>query len=250
MSVDCINFFIIISSPLRGASSLLALVIKFFPNFVSLFSLFSLFTSLFYVCYIICALPTPSFLRYWLPFFLIVSQKKLIDNLVKIQNDGTVEVDLARGEPVAAELLEFRPVEGSPLIVGETTTEPKVYIPRLRIAILVVGTRGDVQPFLAIAKRLQACLSSLILSQCSSNAALFCQLILAWLSMWILTLCTYVYVPPLLYLCTHSFSPHKYNFTLRMYNFKGQLVILYKFVRRLRTTIPIYCSCWCLCDLF
>lgn len=32
-------------------------------------------------------------------------------------------------------------------------------IPKLKIAILVVGTRGDVQPFLAMSKKLQACLS-------------------------------------------------------------------------------------------
>ncbi|EOY16746.1 UDP-Glycosyltransferase superfamily protein isoform 1 [Theobroma cacao] len=56
-------------------------------------------------------------------------KKKLIVNFVKIQNDGTVEVDLAKSSPVASELL--------------------------KIAILVVGTRGDVQTFLAMAKRLQ-----------------------------------------------------------------------------------------------
>lgn len=82
--------------------------------------------------------------------------KKLIVNLVKIQNDGTVEVDLAKSSPVASELLELSSIEGAPFDLDDTsfyeTTKP---IPRLNIAILVVGTRGDVQPFLAMAKRLK-----------------------------------------------------------------------------------------------
>lgn len=80
--------------------------------------------------------------------------------LVRIQNDGTVEVDIDKGTPVASELLEFQPVE-APLVSFDNTSfyESKKSIPRLKIAMLVVGTRGDVQPFLATAKRLQACLT-------------------------------------------------------------------------------------------
>lgn len=83
--------------------------------------------------------------------------------LVRIQNDGTVEVDLDKSAPVASELLEFQPVEGPPIIFDDIgISESKKSIPRLKIAILVVGTRGDVQPFLAMAKRLQACLTLFI----------------------------------------------------------------------------------------
>ncbi|KAM7507903.1 hypothetical protein LguiA_018356 [Lonicera macranthoides] len=82
-------------------------------------------------------------------------KKKLIVNLVKIQNDGTVEVDLTRSAPGASELLEFHSVEGPPPNLDYITTDSFKSIPRLKIAILVVGTRGDVQPFLAMAKRLQ-----------------------------------------------------------------------------------------------
>lgn len=90
-------------------------------------------------------------------------QKKLIVELVRIQNDGTVEVDLDKSAPVASEFLEFQPVEGPPIILDDTSfSDSKKSIPRLNIAILVVGTRGDVQPFLAMAKRLQACLTWLI----------------------------------------------------------------------------------------
>ncbi|KAK4859282.1 hypothetical protein QYF36_002738 [Acer negundo] len=83
-------------------------------------------------------------------------KKKLIVELVRIQNDGTVEVDLNKNSPAASELLDLQPVEGPPIIFADTSfSDSKKIIPRLQICMLVVGTRGDVQPFLAIAKRLQ-----------------------------------------------------------------------------------------------
>ncbi|CAK9176341.1 unnamed protein product [Ilex paraguariensis] len=83
------------------------------------------------------------------------SQIKLIEKLVKIQNDGTVKVDLTKSAPVASELLELHSVERAPSNIDYVTTDLNKSIPRLKIAMLVVGTRGDVQPFLAVAKRLQ-----------------------------------------------------------------------------------------------
>ncbi|XP_040995853.1 sterol 3-beta-glucosyltransferase UGT80B1 [Juglans microcarpa x Juglans regia] len=80
---------------------------------------------------------------------------KLIANLVKIQKDGTVEVDITKSAPVASELLELHTAEMTPVGVADINSESNKSIPRLKIAILVVGTRGDVQPFLAVAKRLQ-----------------------------------------------------------------------------------------------
>ncbi|CDP19628.1 unnamed protein product [Coffea canephora] len=80
----------------------------------------------------------------------------LIMDLVKFQNDGTVEVDLTRGSPGASELLELSSLEGPPPILDDIVTDFNKTIPKLKIAMLVVGTRGDVQPFLAMAKRLQA----------------------------------------------------------------------------------------------
>ncbi|KAA3483156.1 sterol 3-beta-glucosyltransferase UGT80B1 isoform X2 [Gossypium australe] len=83
-------------------------------------------------------------------------KKNLIVNLIKIQNDGTVEVDLPKNSPVASELLELSSIEGPSFDLDDTLfNETTKSIPRLNIAILVVGTRGDVQPFLAMAKRLQ-----------------------------------------------------------------------------------------------
>ncbi|XP_058769893.1 sterol 3-beta-glucosyltransferase UGT80B1 [Vicia villosa] len=82
-------------------------------------------------------------------------KEKLIANLVKIQKDGTVEVDLERSASVASELLEFQSYEESTMSGSFISSDLKKSVPRLQIVILVVGTRGDVQPFVAIAKRLQ-----------------------------------------------------------------------------------------------
>lgn len=93
-------------------------------------------------------------------FYCFGSQQKLIENLVKIHYDGRVEVDLANNAPVASDLLELQNIAA---VVDEKNSGIKKSIPRLKIAILVVGTRGDVQPFLAMAKRLQACINYLVL---------------------------------------------------------------------------------------
>ncbi|KAK2404381.1 sterol 3beta-glucosyltransferase [Trifolium repens] len=82
-------------------------------------------------------------------------KQKLIANLVKIQKDGTVEVDVERSASVASELLELQSFEESTVSGSFIISESKKSVPRLQIVILVVGTRGDVQPFVAIAKRLQ-----------------------------------------------------------------------------------------------
>lgn len=68
-----------------------------------------------------------------------------------------MEVDLTKSTPVTSELLELQSVEEPVPTVDRIITDSNKSIPKLKIAMLVVGTRGDVQPFLAIAKRLQAC---------------------------------------------------------------------------------------------
>ncbi|KAK4352521.1 hypothetical protein RND71_028039 [Anisodus tanguticus] len=83
-------------------------------------------------------------------------KQNLIVEMVRIQRDGTVEVDLTKSTPVTSELLELRSVEGPIPTVDRIITDFNKSVPKLKIAVLVVGTRGDVQPFLAMAKRLQA----------------------------------------------------------------------------------------------
>ncbi|ESW24001.1 hypothetical protein PHAVU_004G093900 [Phaseolus vulgaris] len=81
-------------------------------------------------------------------------EKQKLLNLVKIQNDGTVEVDLEKDAALVSELLKFQSFEESTMSAS-VVSESKISTPWLQIVMLVVGTRGDVQPFLAIAKKLQ-----------------------------------------------------------------------------------------------
>ncbi|KAJ1286380.1 hypothetical protein BS78_03G348800 [Paspalum vaginatum] len=80
---------------------------------------------------------------------------KITERLVKIQNDGTVEVDVTRSALVASELSEIDAFGYVPCDIEEVAPGITKSVPKLKIAILVVGTRGDVQPFIALAKRLQ-----------------------------------------------------------------------------------------------
>lgn len=70
-------------------------------------------------------------------------------------------MDLSKNGTVASELLELHSAESASFYAKEIIPNHNKPVPRLQIALLVVGTRGDVQPFLAVAKRLQACLQTL-----------------------------------------------------------------------------------------
>ncbi|KAK8965405.1 Sterol 3-beta-glucosyltransferase UGT80B1 [Platanthera guangdongensis] len=82
-------------------------------------------------------------------------KKKIIDDLIKIQNNGTMEVNVARNAPIASELLKIDANDSLYLDFNNGVFCFNKPIPLLKIAMLVVGTRGDIQPFIAIAKRLQ-----------------------------------------------------------------------------------------------
>ena len=73
-------------------------------------------------------------------------------------------MDVARTGPVASELLELDAIGSIPGDIKDTIFDFSKSIPRLKIAILVVGTRGDVQPFIAFAKKLQACILTVLYS--------------------------------------------------------------------------------------
>ncbi|KAI7982583.1 Sterol 3-beta-glucosyltransferase UGT80A2 [Camellia lanceoleosa] len=84
-----------------------------------------------------------------------VQQKlKLLNRIATVKDDGTVEFEV----PGDVEPHTFG--VGSGTVYNGADDEPleltdPQYIPPLQIVILIVGTRGDVQTFIAIGKRLQ-----------------------------------------------------------------------------------------------
>ena len=85
-----------------------------------------------------------------------VWQKRLLKKITRIQEDGTLGLDFEEDRELAASLFESEAQEtpGDDDMEDEET-ESVDTIPPLRIVILVVGTRGDVQPFIAIGKKMQ-----------------------------------------------------------------------------------------------
>ena len=82
--------------------------------------------------------------------------------LATVNPNGTVVFDVHGSARVGRDL--FGPEVDSPEVeevasVVDEGDEERT-IPPLQIAMLIVGTRGDVQPFVAIGKHLQVCGSS------------------------------------------------------------------------------------------
>ncbi|CAK9162408.1 unnamed protein product [Ilex paraguariensis] len=80
-------------------------------------------------------------------------QLKLLKRIATVKDDGTVEFEVpgdAETQAFGVGYENVYNVDVEPL----DETEPG-YIPPLQIVMLIVGTRGDVQPFVAIGKRLQ-----------------------------------------------------------------------------------------------
>ncbi|KAJ8899047.1 hypothetical protein K2173_010043 [Erythroxylum novogranatense] len=80
---------------------------------------------------------------------------KLLNRIATVKDDGTVEFEIPADvetqsisggrEDTFSTVAEDEPLDA---------TDPQ-YIPPMQIVMLIVGTRGDVQPFIAIGKRLQ-----------------------------------------------------------------------------------------------
>lgn len=90
-------------------------------------------------------------------------QLKMLNRIATIKDDGTVVVDVPSGlEPATASGTEDAYTE---VHVDESLDGTDIpYRPPMQIVILIVGTRGDVQPFVAIGKRLQVSHSLNLLS--------------------------------------------------------------------------------------
>jgi sterol 3beta-glucosyltransferase len=88
-------------------------------------------------------------------FFL---QEKLMRKLTTVQQDGIVDFDI-EGSPSLAQVLfgsKTRDEVGQQDDeLGEEDEDELQSIPPLKIVMLIVGTRGDVQPFIGIGRKLQ-----------------------------------------------------------------------------------------------
>ncbi|GMP67923.1 hypothetical protein CsSME_00027733 [Camellia sinensis var. sinensis] len=82
-------------------------------------------------------------------------QLKWVNRLATVKNDGTVQFEVP-GD-IKPKSIDF----GTGVVYNGTTGDEPVDaivipdLPPLQIVMLIVGTRGDVQPFVAIGKRLQ-----------------------------------------------------------------------------------------------
>jgi sterol 3beta-glucosyltransferase len=93
---------------------------------------------------------------------LLFWQEKLMRKLTTVQQDGIVDFDI-EGSPSLAQVLfgsETRDEVGQQDDeLGEEDEDENEdqlqSIPPLKIVMLVVGTRGDVQPFIGIGRKLQ-----------------------------------------------------------------------------------------------
>ncbi|KAL6208914.1 hypothetical protein ACLB2K_019857 [Fragaria x ananassa] len=84
-----------------------------------------------------------------------VQQKlKLLNRIATVKDDGTVEFDVP-GD-IEAQSCGVGTISGSTDVADETLDATDLQcIPPMQKVMLIVGTRGDVQPFIAIGKRLQ-----------------------------------------------------------------------------------------------
>lgn len=87
-------------------------------------------------------------------FHVFFLQLKILKRIATVKDNGTVEFEVP--DNVSRELV-FESVDASIALNDERNLESlEVHCkPPMQIVMLIVGTRGDVQPFLAIGKRLQ-----------------------------------------------------------------------------------------------
>ncbi|RZC19718.1 Sterol 3-beta-glucosyltransferase UGT80A2 isoform B [Glycine soja] len=83
----------------------------------------------------------------------IQEKLKLLNRIATIKDDGTVEFEVPVDVEPEANFARSKQVNH---VVDDSLDATDFhYIPPLNIVMLIVGTRGDVQPFIAIGKRMQ-----------------------------------------------------------------------------------------------
>lgn len=81
-------------------------------------------------------------------------QLKLLNRIATVKNDGTVEFNIPLD--VEPRVIDSGSQDLHSEVAGDESVDLEFqYIPPMQIVMLIVGTRGDVQPFVAIGKRLQ-----------------------------------------------------------------------------------------------
>jgi len=86
---------------------------------------------------------------------VIYLQLKLLNRIATVKHDGTVEFEVP-ADAIPQPIVVDRGESKNGVCADESIDGVDLqYIPPMQIVMLIVGTRGDVQPFVAIAKRLQ-----------------------------------------------------------------------------------------------
>ncbi|URE05894.1 sterol 3-beta-glucosyltransferase [Musa troglodytarum] len=80
---------------------------------------------------------------------------KMLNQIATVKDDGTVVVDVPSNFETTSINLRFENTYGEAVDEEPVDLTDLQCRPHMQIVILIVGTRGDVQPFVAIGKRLQ-----------------------------------------------------------------------------------------------
>ena len=80
---------------------------------------------------------------------LVYLHKKLIQNLAKVKNDGTVDVDVTGSAPVVSKLLGLDVSDASKYSLSNDEDEQSKAIPKLNIAMIIVE-QGEMFNFLLL----------------------------------------------------------------------------------------------------
>ncbi|KAG8099981.1 hypothetical protein GUJ93_ZPchr0013g37740 [Zizania palustris] len=85
----------------------------------------------------------------------VIKKLKLLSQMATLKDDGTVEVDIPTSNEAASLDLSSDDYCNEAFCGEPLDSSDFQHRPPMQIVMLIVGTRGDVQPFIAIGKRLQ-----------------------------------------------------------------------------------------------